>query len=93
VKPEPARAPDIKLYPGMVPRSFHVTVKAAGEVLDLTDSEVTAPVYDNGVEVGALRVEKDDALNGRVKITITTEVYDAIGRYATWTTRFAASVS
>jgi hypothetical protein len=45
VKPEPARAPDIKLYPGMVPRSFHVTVKAAGEVLDLTDSEVTAPVY------------------------------------------------
>ena len=84
MKPEPARAPDIKLYPGMVPRSFHVTVKAGGQVLDLTDSEVTAPVYDNGVEVGALGVEKDDALNGRVKITITTEVYDVIGRYATW---------
>jgi len=44
VKPEPARAPDIKLYPNMVPRSFHVTVKAAGEVLNLTNSEVTAPV-------------------------------------------------
>jgi hypothetical protein len=84
VKPEPARAPDIKLYPGMVPRSFHVTVKAAGEVLDLTDGEITAPVYDDGVEVGTLEVEKDDVLNGRVKITITTEVYDTIGRYATW---------
>jgi hypothetical protein len=35
VKPEPARAPDIKLYPGMVPRS-------------------------------------------------STEIYDAIGRYAMW---------
>jgi hypothetical protein len=61
----------------MVPRSFHVTVKAAGEVLDLTDSEITAPVYDEGVE-------KDDLLSGRVKITITQAVYDAIGRYATW---------
>jgi hypothetical protein len=84
VKPEPARAPDIKLYPSMVPRSFHVMVKAAGEVLDLTDSEITAPVYDEGVEVGALEVEKDDLLSGRVKITITQAVYDAIGRYATW---------
>jgi hypothetical protein len=84
VKPEPARAPDIKLYPGMVPRSFHVTVRAAGEVLDLTNSDVTAPVYDDGVDVGALAVEKVDAPNGRVKITITSEVYDAIGRYATW---------
>jgi hypothetical protein len=84
VKPEPARAPDIKLYPGMVPRSFHVTVKAAGEVLDLTDSDVTAPVYDDGVEVAAMDVEKVDAPNGLVKITITQPVYDAIGRYATW---------
>jgi hypothetical protein len=84
VKPEPARAPDIKLYPGMVPRSFHVTVKAAGEVLDLTDSEISAPVYDDGVEVAAMDVEKVDAPNGLVKITITQPVYDAIGRYATW---------
>ena len=84
MKPEPARAPDIKLYTGMVPRSFHVTVRAAGEVLDLTNSEVTAPVYDDGKPVGALEVEKVDAPNGRVKITITTEVYAAIGRYATW---------
>jgi hypothetical protein len=84
VKPEPARAPDIKLYPNMVPRSFHVTVKAAGEVLDLTNSDVTAAVYDDGVEVGELQVEKVDAPNGRVKITITTEIYDAIGRCATW---------
>jgi hypothetical protein len=84
VKPEPARAPDIKLYPNMVPRSFHVTVKASGEVLDLTDSEITAPVYDDGVQVGALEVEKDDPLSGRVKITITQEIYDAIGRYAIW---------
>jgi hypothetical protein len=91
VKPEPARAPDIKLYPGMVPRSFHVTVrtKSTAEnveppVLDLTDSEITTPVYDDGVEVGALEVEKDDPLNGRVKITITQEIYDAIGRYAIW---------
>jgi hypothetical protein len=57
VKPEPARAPDIKLYLGMVPRSFHVTVKA-GEVLNLTNSDVTAPVYDDGIAVGALEVEK-----------------------------------
>jgi hypothetical protein len=84
VKPEPARAPDIKLYPSMVPRSFHVTVKAAGEVLDVTDSEISAPVYDDGVQVGELEVEKDDAANGRVKVTITTAVYDAMGRYATW---------
>ena len=84
MKPEPARAPDIKLSPDMVPRSFHVTVKAAGEVLDLTDSEVTAPVYDDGTQVGALEVEKDDPLSGRAKITITSEIYDAIGRYATW---------
>jgi hypothetical protein len=68
----------------MVPRSFHVTVKAAGEVLDLTDSDISAPVYDDGVEIGELEVEKDDAPNGRVKITITQAVYDAIGRYSTW---------
>jgi len=55
VKPEPARAPDIKLYPNMVPRSFHVTVNAAGEVLNLTNSEVTAPIYDDGLAVGPLR--------------------------------------
>jgi hypothetical protein len=84
VKPEPARAPDIKLYPNMVPRSFHVTVKAAGEVLDLTNIDMSAPVYDDGVAVGALEVEKNDASNGRVKITITQAVYDAIGRYAIW---------
>jgi hypothetical protein len=84
VKPEPARAPDIKLYPGMVPRSFHVTVKAASEVLNLTTSDVTAPVNDDGVVVGAVEVEKVDAPNDRVKITITQAVYDAIGRYATW---------
>jgi hypothetical protein len=45
---------------------------------------VTAPVYDDGVAVRALEVEKVDAPNGRVKITITQAVYDAIGRYATW---------
>jgi hypothetical protein len=84
VKPEPARAPDIKLYPGMVPRSFHVTMRTEGEVLDLTNSDVTAPVYDDGAPVGALEVEKVDAPNGRVKITITQAIYDAIGRYATW---------
>jgi hypothetical protein len=84
VKPEPARAPDIKLYPNMVPRSFHVTVKAAGEVLDLTTSDVSAPVYDDGVQIGELEVEKDDAANGRLKITITEEIYGAMGRYATW---------
>jgi hypothetical protein len=84
VKPEPARAPDIKLYPGMVPRSFHVTVQAAGQVLDLTNGDVSAPIYDDGVQVGALEVEKDDPLSGRVKITITQAIYDAIGRYSTW---------
>ena len=68
----------------MVPRSFHVTVKGAGEVLDLTNSDVSAPIYDDGVEVGALEAEKIDAPIGRVKITITQEVYDAIGRYAIW---------
>jgi hypothetical protein len=78
----------------MVPRSFHVTVRtkttaenAKPQVLDLTDSEITAPVYDDGVEVGALEVEKDDPLSGRVKITITTEIYNAIGRYAIWRLR------
>jgi hypothetical protein len=91
VKPEPARAPDIKLYPGMVPRSFQVTVRTEGEVLDLTNSDVTAPVYDDGAPVGALEVEKVDAPNGRVKITITQSIYDAIGRYATW--RFHEAVS
>lgn len=75
----------------MVPRSFHVTVRtkstaenAVPQVLDLTDSEITASVYDDGEVVGALEVEKDDAVNGKVKITITQEIYDAIGRYATW---------
>jgi hypothetical protein len=91
VKPEPARAPDLKLYPNMVPRSFHVTVRtkttaenAVPQVLDLTDSEITALVYDDGVQVAAMDVEKDDPLSGRVKITITQAVYDTIGRYATW---------
>ena len=36
------------------------------------------------MEVGALEVEKVDAPNGRVKITITQAIDDAIGRYATW---------
>jgi hypothetical protein len=36
------------------------------------------------VEVGAQDVEKVDAPNGRVKITITQAIYDAIGRYPTW---------
>lgn len=68
----------------MVPRSFHVTVRTTGEVLDLTNSDVTAAVYDDGEQVGELEVEKVDAPNGKVKITITQAVYDAIGRYATW---------
>jgi hypothetical protein len=38
-------------------------VKAAAEVLNLTNSEVTAPVYDDGLAVGALEVEKVDAPN------------------------------
>jgi hypothetical protein len=90
VKPQPARAPDVNLYPNMVPRSFHVTVRtkasatATPQVVDLTDSEVTAPVYDDGVEIGSLTVEKDDAANGRVKVTITQAIYDAMKRYATW---------
>ena len=40
--------------------------------------------HDDGVEVGALEVEKVDAPNGRVKITITQAIDDAIGRNATW---------
>jgi hypothetical protein len=35
-------------------------------------------------EVAAMEVEKVDAPNCLVKITITQAVYDAIGRYATW---------
>jgi hypothetical protein len=74
----------------MLPLSFHVRVRtqasaeAEPEIVDLTDSEISAPVYDDGVQVGSLTVEKDDAVNGRVKVTIPPEIYDAVGRYSTW---------
>lgn len=84
---EPAPYPDIDIYPGDVPISWRVTMKREGQPLDVTNSILSAPVTDNGVEVAQLTIEKTGAVNGEVRLTITQEVYDAVQRYSTWRLR------
>jgi hypothetical protein len=52
------------MYPGDVPFSWKVTLKDDGVPVDITNSEIAAPVLDDGVEVGSLTVEKTDPVNG-----------------------------
>jgi hypothetical protein len=90
---DPAQYPDIKMYPGDVPISFFVTLRRQGQGLDISNSTIIAPVYDDGVEVGALTVEKTDPVIGQVKLTVTQVVYDAVKRYSTWRLREAPILS
>jgi len=84
---DPAQYPDIRMYPGDVPISWFVTLRRQGQGVDINNSTITAPVYDDGVEVGALTVEKTNSAIGEVKLTVTPEVYDAVNRYSTWRLR------
>jgi hypothetical protein len=52
----PGTYPDIHMYPGDAPISFRAFLRREGEVLDVTNSDITAPVTDNGVEVAQLTV-------------------------------------
>lgn len=82
--PKPATYPDIHMYPGDVPFSWKVTLREDGETIDVSDSEISAAVYDDGVEVGSLTIDKTDPENGEVMLTFTEALYAAIGRYSTW---------
>jgi hypothetical protein len=86
---DPAQYPDIKMYPGDVPISWLVTLRRQGQGVDVTNSTITALVYDDGVQVGALTVEKTNPGVGEVKLTVTQAVYDAVKRYSTWRLREA----
>jgi hypothetical protein len=72
------------MYPGDVPFSWKVTLKSDGEPVDITDSDVSALVYDDGKEVGAMTLEKIDPENGQVMLTFTEALHAAVGRYSTW---------
>jgi hypothetical protein len=82
--PKPATYPDIHMYRGDVPFSWKVTLKDDGVPVDITDSEISAPVFDDGKQVGSLTVEKTDPVNGQVKLTFTEALHAAVGRYSTW---------
>lgn len=47
--PKPAAYPDIHMYPGDVPFLWKVTVKDDGVPVDISQSEISAPVFDDGV--------------------------------------------
>jgi hypothetical protein len=72
------------MYPGDPPISWLVVVLRNGEPYDITDLAISAPVYDDGVQVAELTVEKTNPLVGEARLTITSEVFDAVKRYSTW---------
>lgn len=72
------------MYEHALPITWIGTLKSEGVPIDITDSEILAPVLDDGEEVTSLVFEKTDPANGRVQLTINQAVYDAVGRYATW---------
>ena len=82
--PKPATYPDIHIYPGDAPFSWKVTLKDDGVPVDITDSVVSAPVFDDGNKVADLDIEKTDPTQGQLKLTLSNTVYAAIGRYSTW---------
>jgi hypothetical protein len=84
VIPKPASYPDLTVYPGDPPVSWKVAVRENGVAVDLTNSTMSAPVTDDGKQVGELQVDPVDLLGGVVQLTLTPEVYAAIGRYSTW---------
>jgi hypothetical protein len=57
------------MYPGDVPFSWKITLKDDGVPVDIINSEISAPVLDDGVELGRLTVEKTNPVNGQVKLT------------------------
>jgi hypothetical protein len=67
-----------------VPFWWKVTLKSDGLAVDISGSEISAPVLDDGKQVGSLEIEKVDPINGQVELTFTEALYAAVGRYSTW---------
>ena len=81
--PKPATYPDIHIYPGDVPFSWKTTIRSDGQPIDITNSDVSCRLYDDGRELGALPLEKVDPVNGKVRVTFTEPLYAGMGRYST----------
>ena len=55
--------------------------------MDLTGSVLTAPVIDDGEELGDLLIDTTDAANGNLELTLSLALYTLLGRYSTWRLR------
>ena len=52
--------------------------------MDISNSEISAPVLDDGIQIGSLTIVKTDPANGQVRLTFTEALHAAVGRYSTW---------
>lgn len=61
-----------------------LTSKQTGSPLDLSASDLFAPVEDNGEQVGLLLIVRDQDAVGIVKFVLEEELYDKLGTYSRW---------
>ena len=83
----PAQFKDIPVYADDLPLSWEVPLTRNGIVRDLTHSIVTAKLFNDGIEIGPLDVDKSMATEGILILTLTQDQYDAMGQYSTWRLR------
>ena len=80
----PAQYDDIFVAPEDLPLSWTVPITRNGLPIDLSSSTITAILTDNSVQVGELDLDMTTAISGTVKLTLTQDLYDAVGTYSSW---------
>jgi hypothetical protein len=72
------------MYEHALPITWNGTIRSQGVAIDITDTEILAPVLDDGTEVASLVFEKTDPEAGELQLTINAGIYGAVGRYSMW---------
>jgi hypothetical protein len=83
----PAWYPDMNVWAPDPPLSWPVNVRHNGRLLDLAGLDLSAPVTDDGVQVGELEIEIINADYGKLSVTLTPELFAILRNYSTWQLR------
>jgi hypothetical protein len=86
----PAQYPDIEYFLEDLPISWTVTVGSrvgtppVWTPADLSDSELSAPVFDGGVAVGAFALDRTNDATGVIRVTFDSSIGSLVTSYAQW---------
>ncbi len=86
---------DRHIYPDEPPVSWGITVrdKATQLPINLTGKTITAAVYNNGVLVSPLVLDRQNETTGQILITLTPEVYALMAQFTVYRLRVSGGPS